>query len=316
MERDSCAECGKEEEGGGVSLKTCKSCMHAKYCNATCQRNHWSTHKKDCKQRAAELRDEVLFKDPPAKEDCPICFLPLPTRLICCASLPSVTRMSVPIYNLSQANWELADKCMEDYYACCGKSICKGCTYSFRKSGNIGKCPFCNAAPSRLSQIDRVEKRLAANDASAICMLATYHHQGLEGAQQDHARAMELYARSAEAGFCKAYYFLADIYQKGGDSKKAKFHFEAAAMAGDEEARYNLGCIEKNSGNSERAIKHLTIAASAGCFRAMHTLITFFKKGTVSKESIDTILGAYNGSCAEMQSNARDECIRAVTETM
>ena len=87
-------------------------------------------------------------------------------------------------------------------------------------------------------------------------------------------------------------------------------------MAGDEEARYNLGCIEKNSGNSERAIKHLTIAASAGCFRAMHTLITFFKKGTVSKESIDTTLAAYNGSFAEMQSEARDECIRAVTETM
>jgi TPR repeat protein len=228
--------------------------------------------------------------------------------------------MSVPIYNLSQANWELEDKCMEDYYACCGKSICKGCTYSFRKSGNIGKCPFCNADIRREGAagglIDRVEKRLAANDASAICMLATYHHQGLEGVEQDHARAMELYARSAEAGFCKAYYFLADIYEKRGDSKKAKFHFEAAAMAGDEEARNNLGRLEFNSGKMERAIKHWTIAASAGCFRAMHTLITFFKKGTVSKESIDTTLAAYNGSCAEMQSEARDECILAVTETM
>ena len=31
--------------------------------------------------------DEALFKDPPAKEDCPICFLPMPVNLISCASL-------------------------------------------------------------------------------------------------------------------------------------------------------------------------------------------------------------------------------------
>ena len=33
-----CAECGKEE---GVSLKMCKSCLETKYCDATCQKNHW-----------------------------------------------------------------------------------------------------------------------------------------------------------------------------------------------------------------------------------------------------------------------------------
>ena len=68
-----CAECGKEE-GGVSSLKACTSCKLVKYCDATCQRNHWKKHKKQCKQRAAELRDEALFKDPPPKEDCPICF--------------------------------------------------------------------------------------------------------------------------------------------------------------------------------------------------------------------------------------------------
>jgi hypothetical protein len=65
-----CAECGMK---GGVSLKACKSCMLVKYCNPTCQRNHWPTHKKICKQRAAEIRDEALFNNdpPPPKEDCP-----------------------------------------------------------------------------------------------------------------------------------------------------------------------------------------------------------------------------------------------------
>jgi hypothetical protein len=89
-----CAECGKEE--GGVSLKTCKPCMQVKYCNADCQKNHWPKHKKQCKQRAAELRDEALFKDPPPKEECLICFLPMPIELICCVSLPPATISSVP----------------------------------------------------------------------------------------------------------------------------------------------------------------------------------------------------------------------------
>ena len=78
-----CDECDKEE-GGDVSLKACKSCMHVKYCNANCQRNHWPKHKKDCKLRSAELRDEALFKDPPPKEDCASCFIPMPFKLIYC----------------------------------------------------------------------------------------------------------------------------------------------------------------------------------------------------------------------------------------
>ena len=67
--------------------------MLVKYCGAKCQRNHWPTHKKDCKRRAAQLRDEALFKDPPAKEDCPICFLPMPEKLLSCmgACTPSVS---------------------------------------------------------------------------------------------------------------------------------------------------------------------------------------------------------------------------------
>ena len=102
-----CAECGKEEGGGAISLKMCMSCTSVKYCNAKCQRNHWPKHKKECKLRAAELRDEALFKDPPAKEDCPICFLPMPEKLIHCIALPPATITSVPIYDYALANDEL-----------------------------------------------------------------------------------------------------------------------------------------------------------------------------------------------------------------
>ena len=123
-----CAECGSMAEED-ASLKACKSCMLVKYCNADCQRKHWPKHKKECKQRAAELRDEALFKDSPAKEDCPICFLPMPLRLISCISLPPATISSVPIFNFAAANEGLAKMGTEQYYSCCGKSICGGCSF-------------------------------------------------------------------------------------------------------------------------------------------------------------------------------------------
>ena len=308
-----CAECGAE---GGVSLKVCKACMIVKYCNAECQKKHWATHKKECKLRAAELRDEALFKDPPPK-DCPICFLPIPTKLICCVSLPSATILSVPMYDFAIAHEELADKSMEVYYPCCGKSICKGCAHSFCVFGNKEKCPFCNSNRASITDEEQVEemmRRVEVNDPTSTYLLAGSYYNGLNGVQQDHARAIELYTRAADLGHSEARWNLANFYRQGGDLKKAKFHCEAAAMAGHEIARCSLGIVEANSGNMERAVKHWTIAASAGNYKAMHHLRIGFEEGAISRKSMDSILAAYNNSCAEMRSEARDASIRSMTE--
>jgi hypothetical protein len=283
--------------------------MQVKYCNAICQKKHWPTHKKQCKLRVAELRDEALFKDPPVKEDCPICFLPMADKLISCITLPPATLLSVPIYDFAKVNEELENEPTERYYPCCWKSICEGCIYSFAQSGNIDKCPFCNS--SRASEtngelVEELMKRVEANDAASIYFLAGYYLRGLRGVEQDHARAIEQFTKSAELGYSKAHNNLAGIYHEGRDVKKAKFHFEAAAMLGHEAARCNLGAMEYNSGNMERAVKHWTIGATAGDYKAMHHLITSFKRGHVSRESIDSTLEAYNNSCAEMRSTARD----------
>ena len=132
--------------------------------------------------------------------------------------------------------------------------------------------------------------RFEANDALAIYMLANSYHYGFNGSQQDHTKAMELYARSADLGFSEAHRQRGELFYYEGDLKKAKFHYEAAAMAGHELARSDLGILESNSGNTERAIKHWTIAASAGEYQAMHILIKEFEGGFVIRDAIDAIL--------------------------
>jgi TPR repeat protein len=137
-------------------------------------------------------------------------------------------------------------------------------------------------------------------------MLARHYYHGHGCFEQDHAKAIDLFNRSANLGFSKAHSHLGYLYREAGDLKKAKFHCEAAALAGHEEARCNLGVMDANSGNIERAMKHWKIAASAGHYDAMLYLRLSFEEGHVSRESIDSTLTAYYMSCAEMRSEARD----------
>jgi TPR repeat protein len=180
-------------------------------------------------------------------------------------------------------------------------------------------CPFCNSNRSSKTVEENNEelmKRVEANDAGAMCLMAQFYDHGEEGLQQDRAKAMELYTRAAGLGCGKAHSHLGFNYHAGGDSKKAKFHYETAAMLGDEVARYSTGAMELMAGNMERAINHYKIAASSGHFHAMHELITCFGQGHVSRESIESTLTAYNNSCFEMRSGARDAYIRMKQETL
>ena len=155
-------------------------------------------------------------------------------------------------------------------------------------------------------------KRAEANDAASIFLLANSYHNGISGFTTDWGKAMELYGRAADLGYGKAHYNLGHMYDKGGNLKKAKFHFEAAAMAGNDRAMNNLGTMEAQSGNMERAVKHWMISASAGHYDAMDNLLIAFNKGLgVSKDALTSTLATYNTACAEMRSEARDAYIRS-----
>eukprot|EP00985_Skeletonema_marinoi_P006192 scaffold2689_cov70-Skeletonema_marinoi.AAC.15 len=59
-----CASCGVTAEVDDIKLKNCTACYLVKYCSVKCQKDHRPQHKRECKKRMAELRDEFLFKQP------------------------------------------------------------------------------------------------------------------------------------------------------------------------------------------------------------------------------------------------------------
>ncbi len=76
----SCCACCGIAEVDDIKLTECDGCDLVKYCSDECQIEHKPQHEQTCKKRAAELRDELLFKQPESTHlgDCPICCLPLP----------------------------------------------------------------------------------------------------------------------------------------------------------------------------------------------------------------------------------------------
>jgi TPR repeat protein len=162
--------------------------------------------------------------------------------------------------------------------------------------------------------VGEMMNRVDVNDPNAMVALGSWYYHGSEGVQQDRTKAMELYARAAKLDSNRAHFSLGYNYDERGDLKKAKFHYEAAAMAGHEFARHYLGCMEYESGNMELALKHWAIAASAGDYDSMDYLLGAFNEGLVSRDAIDSALTAYNNSCAEVRSEARDAFIQMTVD--
>ena len=221
-----CANCGKGEEESD-KLKACTACKLVKYCNRECQIAHRPQHKKECRKRAAELHDIELFKQPPPREDCPICFVRLP---------------------LVTTGFR--------YRSCCGKVICNGCIRApiYDDQGNIvdnRKCPFCRMPPPR-SEVENINKRVEAGDPLAIYNMGNWYRGGMHGFPQDMDKAMELWQRAGDRGYPVAYCNIGYAYKMGQgsievDEGKARHYYELGAIKGDMLTRHNLGCMERET---------------------------------------------------------------------
>ena len=279
---DTCANCGKE----GSNLNTCNRCKLVKYCNAACKKKHRSKHKKKCDRRVAEIHDEALFKQPPQKGDCPICFLRLPT-------LGTGSK----------------------YKSCCGNVICSGCIYAVAKmDGNADElCPFCRAPTPTSDEegIKQTQKRMEVGDAQAMDQLGRWYQNGDHGLPQDRDKALELWLRAGELGCFYSHFNIGVVYKNGHgverDEMKAKHYYELAAMGRDENARHNLGNAEFRAGSFDRALKHYMIAAGGGSNQSLKTIQQMYSKGYATRDDYAKALQAYQAYLEEIKSDQRDK---------
>ena len=279
-----CASCGVAGTDEEVKLKDCSACHLVKYCGVECQKGHRKQHKKECKKRAAELRDELLFKQPESScfGDCPICCLPM------------------------------LDEEKSSLEVCCSKMICNGCVVANmirEEKGRLQqKCLFCRKpTPKTREEIDkRNMKRVEANDPVAI-----YREGTVQSNKGNHKRAFEFYARAAALGRFEAHAKLAYMYRFGrgieSDEGKSIHHLEEASIGGHPRARNMLGNYEYMNGNIERAVKHWIIAATQGEEMSMQYLLDAFKSGSVEKDVLAATIRAHKAAVDAMKSPQREE---------
>ena len=278
-----CASCGIAEVDN-IKLKDCGGCDLVKYCSDECQKNHSSEHKKECKTRAAELRDKLLFKQPESSHlgDCPLCCVPLPI-----------------------------DKLKTTMHGCCSKVICNGCTHAIklrdREMRLRPSCPFCREPVKNDSGHDKQRmKRVEANDPGALLQEGV-----IQGSKGHYFKAFEYCKKAADLGVAEAHFHLAYMYNEddGVEKNKGKaiYHHEEAAIGGHAMARFNLGACDWNNGDKERAVKHWIIAATQGQDESMKELMTVFKHGQLSKENLAATLRAHKAAVDATKSPQREE---------
>ena len=286
-----CASCGITG-GDDVKLKLCTACKLLKYCSVDCQKNHRPLHKKACKKRAAEIRDDKLFTqhDESYLGECPICCLPLPLDM-------SKSRIN----------------------SCCSQRFCKGCEYANKmrelEQGLEHKCPYCREPmPKTKKEAEKMNmKRVKANDPLATFKMGVKCE--LEG---DYSGAFEHYTKAATLGNMSAHYNLSVFYAEGEgvekDEKKEVYHLEEAAIGGHAGARFNLGCYEGNRGRHERAMRHFIIAAKLGDDGALDRLKNCFRMGLVTKEDYAAALRGHQTAVDVTKSEQRDTAEKAIQE--
>ena len=278
-----CASCGIVEIDD-IKLKECDGCDLVKYCSDECKRDHIPAHEEACKKRAAELRDEILFKQPESTHlgDCPICSLPLPI-----------------------------ERSKSSMYYCCSKLVCDGCDRAYLKRQLEMRlalsCPFCRESITSGEGTEKqMMKRMEANDPVAICYVGVEQFK-----KRKYHSAFEYWTKAAELGDARSHYELSLMYMNGlaveKDEGKQIYHLKEAAIAGHPGARYNLGCCENDNGNAERAVKHFIIAATQGEDDGIKALIKAFKQGFVSKEDLATALRAHKAAVDATRSPQRKE---------
>ena len=265
-----CASCGIAELDD-IKLVPCDGCDLVRYCSDACREDHKADHEEACKKRAADLREEILFRQPECthRGDCPICTVPIPL-----------------------------DPAKSGMYMCCSKVICKGCAQANQmreiRMRLRQSCPFCRKPlPKTQEEHDKLNmKRVEANDPDALC------HEGVKQYNKgNYHGAFKYWTKAAAMDNVEAHYQLSLLYLQGKgvekDEGKEMLHLEEAAIGGHPDARCMLGLNEMDKGNAKRAAKHFLISAKQGDDLSIKSLMEAFKQGFVEKDDLASALRAY-----------------------
>ena len=237
-------------------------------------------------QVCKDKHDEALFQQPPLGEECPICFLTIPSLIT-----------------------------GKKYNSCCGKIICSGCIHAVQMMDDEAKCPFCRVPTPELDDeiVEMMKKRTNENveDAKAIRNLGCYYYEGIYGMPQDYTKALELFHRAGELDCASANNNIGNAYLRGDgverDLKQAKHYWELAAIGGNVAARYNLGCLEEDAGNTSISLKHFMIAAGCGHDLSLKVVRELYMNGHATKDDYANALRAYQKYIDGIKSPQRDE---------
>ena len=280
-----CASCGKA--AADDKLKKC-ACKLVKYCSVECQKNHRPNHKKECKKRMAEIRDDELFEQPNESHrgECPLCCLPLPL-----------------------------DNRKTGLSSCCCKLICDGCNFANRsrewRESLEQRCAFCRELiPDTQDKCEKnLMERFKVNDPLALYQVGKRRYN--EG---DYEGAFQYYMKAAVLGDIESLYELSRLYHDGKgvekDMKKSMYHSEEAAIGGHPKARFDLGYYENNNGRVERAAKHFIIAAKLGHDESLNAVKKLFAHGFVSKEGYEATLRGHKAAVDATKSTQRDAAFK------
>jgi len=236
--------------------------------------------------------DDELFQDPPSKEECPICMLPIPF-----------------------SNDGVVCGVRTVYMPCCGKTICHGCAMleieEIMKGNLKPLCAFCRVPIhcSNKEEINRLKNRMKSNDPEAFFKMGCGYEKGEHGLPKNTKKALELWSKSGELGSVRAYSYMSDSYYLGRgvakDKEKAMYYAQLAAIRGHERARYNLGHLDREMGKKS-CVKHYMIAASAGHNDALNIVGKGYKSRLITKDEYAKTLRAFQRTREEMKSEERE----------
>lgn len=292
-----CTICGKEID----DLKVCSACRMVAYCSRDCHQAHYE-QKPECRKRIIAKHDKILFKQPPPKEECPICMVTLPS--------------------------------MEGGYKhspCCGKIICNGCIMQNLVRDGSGKkvnrvedmvapCPFCRKPMDEDDLNEEIMKLVELNDPKAIHSLGHWYAFGSNGFPQDMDKALEFWHKAGKLGHAQSYYDIGLAYDSGPlrdveeSEANSLLNFHRAAIMGYNPARHMLGVKEENDGNIGRAVKHFMISVRAGHYDSLDAIKILHTDGVATKDEYKAALQAYQAYLDEIKTPQRDEAAAAHEE--